>query len=186
MQSLPANISHQLTNRTKQSHGEAFKYDGTYEAIGKLIKMFVAAAIPALEKFFQLVVFNYIFSNGDAHLKNFSLIRREESAEYQLTPAYDLMSTVIHTPQESDTALGLYEGDMNSAYYSAYGHYGRPDFIELAKRLGLAETRVTRTLNEFILKKSSVVSFVEESFLSDPIKELYIKNVNEKLLRIKA
>lgn len=61
----------QLTNRTKYTHGETFKYDGSYEEIGLLIKRFVPAAAPALEKFFQLVVFNYVISNGDAHLKNF-------------------------------------------------------------------------------------------------------------------
>src|SRR5690606_6871413 len=109
-----------------------------YEEIGLLIKKFVAASIPALEKFFQVVVFNYVISNGDAHLKNFSLIRNEDG-EYELSPAYDLMSTVIHTPQESDTALGLYDGDINSEYYSTYGHYGRDNFIALSRRLGIVE-----------------------------------------------
>src|SRR5690606_13181902 len=45
----------QLTYRTKASHGDAFKYDGTYEEIGLLIKKFVAASMPALERFFRLV-----------------------------------------------------------------------------------------------------------------------------------
>jgi serine/threonine-protein kinase HipA len=104
----------QLTNRSKHTHGETFKYEGSYEEIGVLIKKFVAAAMPALEKFFQLVIFNYVFSNGDAHLKNFSLIR-DDSGEYLLAPAYDLMSTVIHTPHEADTALDLYADDIHSA-----------------------------------------------------------------------
>ena len=72
----------QLTNRTKHTHGETFKYEGTYEEIGILIKKFVAAAVPALEKFFQLVIFNYVFSNGDAHLKNFSLIRDDSGEDH--------------------------------------------------------------------------------------------------------
>ncbi|OYY21767.1 MAG: hypothetical protein B7Y69_08460, partial [Sphingobacteriia bacterium 35-40-8] len=107
----------QLTNRSNESHGEYFKYDGTYEEMGQLIKKYVAAAMPALETFFNLVVFNYIFSNSDAHLKNFSLMRLD-SGEYTLTPAYDLMCTQIHTVNESDTALDLYQGWMESPYYS--------------------------------------------------------------------
>ena len=91
----------QLTQRTTHTHGETYKYEGSYAEIGNLIRQYVAAAIPALESFFKLVVFNYLISNGDAHLKNFSLYRTNEN-EYQLTPAYDLMSTVIHTPHESD------------------------------------------------------------------------------------
>lgn len=67
----------QLAGRTKEKNGVNFKYDGSYEDIGKLIYKFVPAAIPAVERFFKIVLFNYIFSNGDAHLKNFSLWRKD-------------------------------------------------------------------------------------------------------------
>ena len=173
----------QLTNRTKQSHGDTFKYDGTYREIGLLIKRFVAAAMPALEKFFQLIVFNYIISNGDAHLKNFSLMRKE-SGEYQLTPAYDLMSTIIHTPHESDTALNLYDGDLNTPFYATYGYYGRKNFMELAKGLGIIDKRAERIIDTFLLKKKEMAGLVEKSFLSDNAKHIYISNLAEKLKRI--
>lgn len=39
-----------------------------------------------LEKYFRLVLFNYIFSNGDAHIKNFSAIKTDEG-DHVLTPA---------------------------------------------------------------------------------------------------
>ena len=52
----------------------------------------------------------------------------------ELSPSYDLMSTIIHTPGERDTALDLYDKDHESEYYSTYGHYGRTEFIEFAKR----------------------------------------------------
>ena len=173
----------QLTNRTKQSHGETFKYEGTYSEIGLLIKRFVAASMPALEKFFQLIVFNYVISNGDAHLKNFSLIRKE-NGEYQLTPAYDLMSTVIHTPQESDTALNLYNGDLNSTFYAKYGYYGRENFMEFANRLGIVEKRAERIIDSFLLKRKEMEDFVEQSFLSENVKQVYISNLADKLKRI--
>lgn len=174
----------QLTSRTGQSHGEAYKYDGTYEEIGLLIKRFVAAAMPALEKFFQLIVFNYVISNGDAHLKNFSLIRND-TGEYQLTPAYDLISTVIHTPQEADTALDLYVGDIDSPYYSTYGHYGRENFMELAKRLGIVSKRAERIIDNFPATLKDIEALVERSFLSEEVKQIYMRNVLDKLKRIK-
>ena len=174
----------QLSNRTKHTHGETFKYDGTYEEIGLLIKKFVAASMPALEKFFQLVVFNYVISNGDAHLKNFSLIRNE-FGEYQLTPAYDLISTVIHSPHESDTALDLYEGDIHSSYYGAYGHYGREHFMELAQRLGMIEKRAARIIDEFHSKETTIYNVVDNSFLSEEVKHIYKDKVQDKLKRIK-
>lgn len=65
----------QLSGRSEQKNGGHFKYQGSYLEIALLIQKFVAAYPPALEQFFRLVVFNYLFSNGDAHLKNFSLKR---------------------------------------------------------------------------------------------------------------
>ena len=173
----------QLTNRTKHTHGETFKYEGSYEEIGLLIKRFVPAAVPAIEKFFQLVVFNYVISNGDAHLKNFSLMRKD-SGEYQLTPAYDLMSTVIHTPHESDTALDLYDGDINSESYLINGYYGRQNFMELARRLGIIETRATRIMDQFPSRKEQINEFVQHSFLSRQVKEIYISSFADKVKRI--
>ncbi len=47
----------------------------------------------------------YVCSNGAAHLKNFSLF---ESAfgDYILTPAYDVLCTSLHFPEEAQTVLG--------------------------------------------------------------------------------
>ena len=173
----------QLTNRTKHTHGETFKYEGTYKEIGLLIKKYVAAAMPALERFFQLVVFNYVFSNGDAHLKNFSLLRMD-SGEYQLAPAYDLMCTVLHTPQEADTALELYEGDMHAPYYQKYGHYGYFSFMELAKHLGIVEKRAERIIDQFPANAGRAADLIKRSFLSENGKQKYLANLENKLRRL--
>jgi len=41
--------------------------------------------MPQMEQFFRMVVFDYLFANEDAHMKNFSLINR--NGEYFLAPA---------------------------------------------------------------------------------------------------
>jgi serine/threonine-protein kinase HipA len=172
----------QLLSRSEQTHGKTFKYEGTYEEIGELIKKYVAASPPALEKYFKLIVFNYIISNGDAHLKNFSLIRNEKG-EYQLTPAYDLMSTVIHSPTESDTALSLYHGDVKSSFYQRYGFYGKSDFLELSKRLGIVEKRAERIIHELINRNETVIELAGQSFLPATLQEKYINNYLDKIRR---
>ena len=156
----------QITSRTKETHGESYKYEGSYLEIGELIKIFVPASMIAIENFFKLVLFNYVFSNGDAHLKNFSLVRNE-FAEMELSPSYDLMSTIIHTPGERDTALDLYDKDHESAYYATYGHYGRMEFIEFAKRLGIVEVRYMRIINGFLENDTEVNDFIQNSSLSN-------------------
>lgn len=173
----------QISGKTSKTHGENFKYEGSYEDIGKLIQQYVPASIPACERLFTLIVFNYVFSNGDAHLKNFSLIRNT-NGEYQLSPAYDLLSTIIHSPSESDTALQLYEGDYESPFYATYGYYGRDNFLELAQRLSILPKRAERILQTFLIKESLVIQMVNESFLANDLKGIYLKHFEDKISRI--
>ena len=173
----------QITNRTKETHGESYKYEGSYHEIGELIRKYVPASMIAIENFFKIVLFNYVFSNGDAHLKNFSLIRND-FGEMELSPSYDLMSTIIHTPNERDTALDLYDKDHESEYYSIYGHYGRTEFIEFANRLGIVEVRYMRIINEFIENKTAVNDFLQNSSLSDRALDSFTTNFKSRIKRL--
>jgi serine/threonine-protein kinase HipA len=83
-----------LVGRNEQTDGQHFKYSGSYEDIAVALKKNVAAWRIDMERFFELVVFNYIYGNGDDHLKNFSLIRIAD--DYRLAPAYDLLNTSLH------------------------------------------------------------------------------------------
>jgi serine/threonine-protein kinase HipA len=172
----------QISGKTKKSHGDHYKYDGTYEDIGRLIKEKVAAYPPVLEEFFKVVVFNYVFSNGDAHLKNFSLVQ-SEFGDYTLSKAYDLMCTLLHTPNESDTALDLYKVDMESKFYTANGYFGRPDFETLAERIGLQAKRAQHIIDNLLGRQNEVVAMVSDSFLSNEAKERYIHYYKDKVRR---
>lgn len=172
----------QISGKTKTSDGDNYKYSGTYEDIGKLIREKVAAYPPVLEEFFKVVVFNYVFSNGDAHLKNFSLIQ-SEFGDYMLSKAYDLMCTVLHTPNESDTALDLYKGDMESKLFMQYGYFGRPNFEELAERIGLITKRAQHIIDTILGRQNEVLAMVYSSFLSDQAKEKYIRYYEDKVRR---
>ena len=172
----------QLSGRAKESHGVTYKYDATYEDIAHLIKKYVAAYMPTLELFFRIVLFNYLLSNGDAHIKNFSLIRTE-NGDYTLTPAYDLMSTVIHTPNESDTALDLFSEDTTTPFYQKYGYLGKSHFLAFANRIGLIENRAKRILQEMLTQSNAVEQMVNKSFLSEEIKTIYFRKYQDKLKR---
>ena len=173
----------QISGRSRNTHGEHFKYDGTYEEIGRLIQQYIAAYPAALENFFRLVLFNYIFSNGDAHLKNFSLIQTT-MGDYALSPAYDLMSTVLHTPLESDTALDLYNGAMDSPFYSTFGHYGQADFRTLADKIGLTPIRRDRILTRFLSASAPLENMIRDSFLSEEAKTKYMHAYQDKMIRM--
>jgi serine/threonine-protein kinase HipA len=173
----------QLSGRSRDTLGEHFKYDGTYEEIGRLIEKYVAAYPPALEQFFRLVIFNYLFSNGDAHLKNFSLIQTE-MGDYTLSPAYDLMCTVLHTPLESDTALDLYKDSIDSPFYKVFGYYGQADFRTLADKIGILPLRRDRILTQMLSATELVLQMVQQSSLSEEAKRKYIDAYMDKVIRM--
>jgi len=173
----------QITSRTKETHGEYYKYEGSYLEIGELIRKYLQASMIAIENFFKIIVFNYIFSNGDAHLKNFSLIRND-FGELELSPSYDLISTIIHTPGERDTALDLYDKDHESVYYATHGHYGRMEFIEFAKRLGIVEVRYMRIINGFLENDTEVNDFIQNSSLSNKALESFSINYKSRSKRL--
>jgi serine/threonine-protein kinase HipA len=173
----------QLSGASRQAGGDNFKYEGTYEDIAGLIKRHVAAYMPAMEDFFRNLLFNYLFSNADAHLKNFSLIQ-SAMGDYTLTPAYDLMSTVLHTPNETDTALDLYADDMDGDFYSEFGFYGQPEFMTLAAKIGIQRKRAERILTQLLGHRNEVMDMINHSFLSEKTKLTYTRSYQDKLRRM--
>jgi serine/threonine-protein kinase HipA len=162
-----------LAGRTKHTAGRDFKYEGSYEEIATLIRQLVPAYRVELEKFFSLVLFNYLFSNGDAHLKNFSLIDTA-FGDFILSPAYDLMCTHLHV-DDSYFALksGLFAGDFETESFQTNGFYAYDDFYTFAQRIGLQEKRALRILKTYQQDHPGVHMLIDRSFLQDDMKDMY-------------
>lgn len=47
-------------------------------------------------QFLEMLMFNFLIGNGDAHAKNFSILYEDKYAI--LAPFYDLMSTILYAP----------------------------------------------------------------------------------------
>jgi len=174
----------QVAGRTEETNGINYKYDFSYEEIAEIMKVHVKAYLPEVEKYFKVVLFNYLFSNGDSHLKNFSLTRNEEFGDYLLTPFYDLLDTSIHVPGESDTALDLFKDNFVTEAFKAGTKYTGTDFLEFGKRIGISETRIKKIVSSFINTPVKVYDLIQRSFLSDEIKKIYTENFNKKYERL--
>ena len=160
-----------LAQRSEQSHGKNYKYDYSYEEIGELIKKYLPAYRVEMVKYFKLVLFNYFIGNGDAHLKNFSVIQRKTN-DYGLSPAYDLLSSSIHLPYESRTALELFK-EYETKSFEANGFYAYNDFLAFGARLGLSKKIIENILKIFMEQKNKVLKLIQVSFLSPKAKEQY-------------
>lgn len=169
-----------LAGKTSDSAGPNYKYTYSYEEMGGLIRQYVPAWRVEIEKFFVLVVFNFLFSNGDAHLKNFSLLESSQG-DYLLSPAYDLINTRLHV-DDTDFALdkGLFVDDFKSEAYKKNSHANQADFIEFAKRIGVNEPRIEKLLHPFLARQALVESLIQRSFLSEPAKRGYLLDYQTK------
>lgn len=58
-------------------------------------------------KLWDLVVFNFLIGNTDAHLKNYSLLHGENPKSVRLAPAYDLISTTSYTTSTRDMSFRI-------------------------------------------------------------------------------
>ena len=172
-----------ILGMTEEGGDSNFKYNGNYAQIADAIRRFVPAWMPQIEQFFRLVVFDYLFANEDAHMKNFSLINR--GGEYFLAPAYDLINTCIHIQSGSDLGLkdGLATDIEKSDVYDRTGHPCRLDFERFADRIGLPKKRATLVLDLFMQIPQDTYDLIERSFLNDKMKRTYKRVIEERLTR---
>ena len=174
----------QLAGHTPETHGENYKYDASYEELADLMRRFCPAAAVENPKVFFLILFNYVFANGDAHLKNFSLYRSEQG-DYILTPAYDLLNTAVHFPNEP-TATGLEffaDGHFTPAY-ETLGFYSSADFIELGAAFGVLEEDVRGMISLFNVRRDETERMIDESLLSAEAKSRYLAKFFDRLKAI--
>lgn len=163
-----------LAGKTTDNGGPNFKYEYSYEEAGLLIQKYVSAWRIEIEKYFSLVLFNFVFSNGDAHLKNFSLLESSKG-DYLLSPAYDLINTKLHV-DDSDFALdkGLFADDYKSEKYKNGIHPTKSDFEEFGKRIGVAESRIDKLMTPFLQKQPLMETLLNRSYLTDANKRGYL------------
>ena len=148
--------------------GGNFKYDFSYAELGALIRKVVPAWRVEIEKFFSIVLFNYLFCNGDAHLKNFSVIQGS-AGDYKLAPAYDLMNTRL---QLKDRTFAPTKGWLADGQLSLVQ---RANFLEFAECIECNLKSAHTILEKFTSKESesATAELVDNSFLSPRLKQNY-------------
>ena len=174
----------QLAGCTPETHGENYKYDSSYEELAGLMRRYCPAAAVENPKVFFIIMFNYVFANGDAHLKNFSLYASAQG-DYILTPAYDLLNTAVHFPNEpTATGLDFFADGRLTATYEVLGFYSSADFIELGAVFGVGEEEVRGMLSRFAKRRIEVEDMIGKSRLSGEAKLRYLAKFADRLKAI--
>lgn len=166
-----------LAERTPQTHGEHYKYLGNYLEIFQLMQKYLPAYKLEAPKVLKILIFNYLFSNGDAHFKNFSLLETP-MGDYRLSPAYDLLNSRIHI-EDKDFALddGLLPRDLGQGKISQ-------QFAILSEQAGISSKIFNDIMNLMLSQSDNVEKLITASFLNDTTKKNYRQSYQGRLKQL--
>jgi len=111
--------------------------------------------------FFERLLLFFIVGNGDAHLKNFSLLKKPELG-YRLSPVYDVINSRLVLPSEVE--------EMSLSINGKRNRLKKEDFIAVARYMGIADRAMAAVFDRIENKKDSIKAQVEGSFLPQEMK----------------
>ena len=151
------------------------KYKGSYEQIAKTILRYSSAPKLDVVNFWEQVLFSWLTGNADMHLKNFSLYSRNQGV-YGLTPAYDLLSTALVLPEDTEELALTLNGRKRKLR--------RNDFAQAMTASGIDEKVIDNLFKKFIKAIPKWNEWIDVSFLPDEMRGKYKALIAERIGRI--
>lgn len=161
----------QLSDKSRDT-----KYNSSMEQVIKVIEKFCTFPMIEKMKLFRLTIFNFLIGNEDMHLKNFSLITRNNKVE--LSPAYDLINTTIAigNPIE-EIALPILGKKKNLNKNLLIDYFGM-------EKLNLNNYVISNIIFKIKSSLTNWKRMIEISFLSDEMRKKYIELLNNRIDRL--
>jgi serine/threonine-protein kinase HipA len=149
----------------------ADKYNIAFADIAAGVTELCSAPIIEVGKLLRLTAFSYLIANGDLHAKNISIRTSPTTGRVELTPGYDLLTTLPY----GDRQMALKLGSLND-------NLKRKQFIEFGKRFAVKEAAIDAILDQICdvapqwINKIGEIGFTEK-------KTLHLRQVMKKRLR---
>lgn len=156
--------------RPTQKYGQV-----NYEMIALTLLRY-AGGLSDLKEMARRLAFNVLIGNGDAHIKNWSLIY-DKPIRPRLAPAYDLVSTVAYTTHDTSVAL-------NMAGVKHFDVITLDTFAALFARLGLPEQIQEDMMEEVRATIQRVRGDWEAKFATAGVPDDLIRKVEAHIKRI--
>ena len=166
-----------LAGKTPQTHGEHYKYQGNYLEIFELMQKYLPTYKIEAPKLFKILVFNYLFSNGDAHYKNFSILETS-FGDSRLSPAYDLLNSRIHI---DDKEFALDDGLLPRKFSQSKI---KLQFALLAEKAKIKQNTYHDIMSLMISNSDLVNKMVTASFLNESTKRNYLQSFLGRLKQL--
>ena len=155
-------------------HPTEYKYKGSHEQIAKTIMQYCDMPKLALTNYMQLLLFCFVTGNNDMHLKSFSLYRPANA--YQLTPAYDLLNIAIANPKDKE--------ELALTLFGRKSKFQLDDFLKAATTMGLEQNVVMRLIGNMHKVLPKWKQLIQDSFLSEEMKDRYEQLLMSRLSRL--
>lgn len=148
------------------------KYRGSYEKMGKTISKHSSQSGLDSLHYFQLVLFSFIIGNADMHLKNFSMMEKDNGV-FCLSPAYDILSTKLVIPDENEQMALNINGKKNKV--------SKKDFNLLGESLNLTQKQVVTCYDAMIENQNKMDWWIDHSFIPFEQKNNLKELINQRL-----
>jgi len=147
----------------------ADKYRISLNEIAVGIRNLSSAPEIMILKLLQLYCFSYLLCNGDLHAKNISLITRAQSSMVELTPAYDLICTLIY----GDQTMALKIDGRND-------NIRRATILHFAKRFGVPEAATHQMLDKLLQNFCKNRNILEKIPMTDKQRSFLQKTMEKR------
>jgi serine/threonine-protein kinase HipA len=150
------------------------KYESSYERIAKAIQSHAVSFPLDLDDFFRRLLYCFLTANGDMHLKNWSLLEKDDfQGNLELSPCYDFLNTRLPIPREQlDIGLSLLgkKKNLQRSYFYKFG----------LQILGIEKKRMEKIFAEIPSWHQVANDFILRSYLSEKSKKKYRDLVQER------
>lgn len=151
------------------------KYKGSHEQVAKLVLKYSSSPLLDVSNFYEQVLFSFLTGNSDMHLKNFSLLEKENQG-LSLCPAYDLVPTaLVNEANTEELALTLNAKKRKLKY---------EDFLASFENCGLSKKVLDNTLELFVYAKPEMLTVLDKSFVSDEYKIKYVSLMERRFRQL--
>lgn len=147
------------------------KYRGSIEKVAKITNKYTTNKGLEILRLFELVLFCYLTGNADMHLKNFALLENT-FGEYELAPAFDLLSTALVIPDDKEESALTINGKKS--------RITKGDFDTLASSMDINEKVLFKIYNKFNSVLPTWIEFIKQSYLSKAMQDKYIQLIKAK------
>lgn len=129
------------------------KYELSFEEVAVALIEKCSATKPAALELFRQIVFYWLIGNGDAHAKNFSILKNLEG-EWRISPAYDILCTLYY--QDAEMALSV--SNKSTLWDSA-------TLLSLGDQLGVPRALAQQVIGHLLAKTERLAAQLDNGAL---------------------